>query len=160
MPLPNWMPALMDFGAYGGDWSAYLDALHAAFQADFTGQNLEYRGKRVGLKRQPIEAGKEATFWHLISEGNIEADRVPDLRRCERICWPRAILDNCEDACLSTWSETGDRGDKILIWCQDAEYLFVLADRGEYVLPWTAYPVVREHQQRKLQERFARSRNG
>ncbi|MNH30689.1 hypothetical protein D3C79_909980 [compost metagenome] len=45
--------------------------------------------KRLGLKRHPVIQGKEATFWHMISEGNDEAERLPDLRRCERIRWPR-----------------------------------------------------------------------
>lgn len=32
--------------------------------------------------------------------------------------------------------------------------LVILADRGDYILPWTAYPVVHTHQQRKLQKEF------
>lgn len=35
--------------------------------------------------------GKEATFWHMIQEGRIEEDRTPDIRRCERIRWPKPI---------------------------------------------------------------------
>jgi len=46
-------------------------------------------GKRLGLKRHPMTQNKEATFWHMIQEGSVESERIPDIRRCERIRWPR-----------------------------------------------------------------------
>lgn len=155
--LPPWLPEIILLETYNGDWDRYLDAIYAAFQADFIGTTLQFQGKRVGLKRHPIVEGREATFWHFVSEGEIEADRLPDLRRCERIAWPRAIIDNCGDSCLKIWSEEV-RGDlRVHVWCEVAEYLLILADRGDYVLPWTAYPVVLPHRKRKLQERWERA---
>ena len=110
----------------------------------------------MGLKRHPIIQGKEATFWHMISEGNDEAERLPDLRRCERIRWPRPIIENTEDAALKVWREPNGSGHRVLIWFAEAEYLVVLDERKDYILPWTAYPVEREHQQRKLEKRWER----
>ena len=43
---------------------------------------------------------------------------------------------------------------RILIWLESEQYLVVLTDRGEYILPWTAYQVTRDHQQRKLQKEY------
>lgn len=33
----------------------------------------------------------------------------------------------------------------------EENYLVILADRGDYILPWTAYLVEQPHRQRKLQ---------
>ncbi len=40
--------------------------------------------------------------------------------------------------------------ERILIALPDFSYLVVLADRGDFVLLWTAYPVEHDHQKRKL----------
>ena len=154
--VPSWLPDLILFKDFNGNWDVYLEALYERFQRDFGGAGLEFQGRRVALKRHPIIKRKEATFWHFISEGSAEMDRVPDFRRCERIGWPRAIIDNCADATLKIWTEEVKNDARIQVWCEDAEYLFVLADRNKFVLPWTAYPVVREHQKRKLQNRWER----
>ncbi|MDP2843505.1 MAG: hypothetical protein Q8O06_07725 [Acetobacterium sp.] len=36
------------------------------------------------------------------------------------------------------------------LWFAQENYLVILADRGEYILPWTAYLVEQPHRQRKL----------
>lgn len=154
MPLPAWLPAIISFGSYEGDWDKYLAAVYDGFKQDLVNVSLVFQGRRVGLKRHPVELGKEATFWHLISEGKTEADRIPDIRRCERIRWTRAIIDNCNDPSLKFWTEVVRGDTRIHVWCEDAEYLVVLADRGSYVLPWTAYPVTQDHRKKKLLARW------
>lgn len=160
MDAPAWLPEIITFDAYNGNWSRYVEALHAVFKKDFLGGEFFYDGRRVALKRHPIENGKEATFWHFISTGQTEVDREIDFRRCERIGWPRAIINNCSDACLKIWTEDARNDRRIQIWCEPAEYLVVLADRGDYVLPWTAYPVVQPHRQRKLLARWKSATRG
>lgn len=83
------------------------------------------------------------------------------MRRCERIAWIRVILSNPEHQSIKTWSEAGDRSTGVFLWYERAEFLVVLDDRGEFVLPWTAYCVERPHQKRKLHARWeAASKNG
>jgi hypothetical protein len=36
----------------------------------------------------------------------------------------------------------------------DFSYLVVLADRGRFLLPWTAYHLERPHERRKLEQRW------
>lgn len=55
------------------------------FYLDFLDSKPVFQGRRLGLKRHPLSQGKEATFWHMISEGTTEEKRTPDFRRCERI---------------------------------------------------------------------------
>jgi hypothetical protein len=160
MNLPEWVPPLEDLKNYGGDFSRYLEAIYQIFCTDFVKSKPVFVGKRLGLKRHPVIQGKEATFWHMISEGNDEAERLPDLRRCERIRWPRPIIENAADTVLKVWREPNGSGHRVLIWFAEAEYLVVLDERKDYILPWTAYPVEREHQQKKLEKRWERYREG
>ena len=46
--------------------------------------------------------------------------------------------------------------DRICLWFESEEYIVILADRGEYILPWTAYMVDRSHRKRKLQREYER----
>ena len=43
--------------------------------------------------------GKPGTFWHIVSSGENEEERLPDLRRYERVAWPAHILDYCKKNC-------------------------------------------------------------
>lgn len=156
MALQHWFPDLIRLEDHEGNWENYLSAIYQSFCADFIDVQIEFQGKRVGLKRHPVEAGKEATFWHFISEGSVEADRTPNIRRCERIGWPRAIIDNCDDPGLLIWTEMRGKDPRIHVWCESASYLLVLSDRGEYVLPWTAFHVEYEHERRKYRARYER----
>jgi hypothetical protein len=106
-----WLPTLVVFNSYNGDWDLYEAALYAVFMTDFVHSKPTFRGKRLGLKRHPVSQGKEATFWHLISEGANEADRTPDMRRCERIGWPRPGIDNCDAQNVKVW-EAQRRGER------------------------------------------------
>jgi hypothetical protein len=101
-----------------------------------------------------MEQGKEATFWHLISEGKVEGERLPDMRRCERIRWPRPIIEHADEPVIKIWENKRKRETRICIWFEDVEYLVVLASRKGYVLLWTAYPVTWAHTKRKLQKEY------
>lgn len=150
----DWIPPLLSFNEYGGDWNRYLNAIYAAFKHDFVDDKPIFRGRRLGLKRHPLTDGKEATFWHMIQEGSVEAERTPDLRRCERIRWPRAIIEHEEELSVKVWVNYRGKEKRICLWFVPESYLVVLADRDKYILPWTAYPVERPHQQRKLQREY------
>jgi hypothetical protein len=154
MEKPSWLPELVLFEKYSGDWQKYLEAIYAFFKADFLDSRPTYNGKRVGLKRHPLSQGKEATFWHLISEGSVEVDRLPDMRRCERIRWPRPIIENSGEKVLKVWKNVRNGETRICLWLEREEYLLVLAERKDHVLPWTAYMVDRAHTKQKLQREF------
>jgi hypothetical protein len=157
MAKDDWLPALMVFNDYGGDWERYLEAIYAVFRGDFVASKPAFRGRRLGLKRYPDYDGKEATFWHMISEGSVEEDRIPDFRRCERIRWPRPIIEHDAEPEVLVWTEPrGANDDRIHIYLPDERYLVVLADRGSYILPWTAFHIEHENGHRKYLQRHAR----
>jgi hypothetical protein len=153
----SWLPPLVHLNDFEGDWVAYLKELERVFGRDFGDPRPPFRGKRMGLKRHPVVNGVSATLWHLISEGKGEDNRQPDLRRAERIAWPRAVLNAAEarDPRVVLWEEADPRrGPKVLVALADFSYLVVVDDRGDYVLLWTAYPTSHEHERRKLRRRY------
>lgn len=155
-----WLPPLVLLSNSGGDWQSYLELLYRYFEADFIHSKPRWPNKRVGVKRQPEEQGKAATFWHFISEGSVEADRVPDLRRCERIRWPKPVMDSFDDTqpkavSQIVWWKTERKGEeRYVLALADFSYVVVVADRGTYVLPWTAYCVAQPHRQNKLRKEY------
>jgi len=106
------------------------------------------------MKRHPESQGKAATFWHIISEGNIEENRLPDMRRCERIRWPRPVIEHSHENGVKVWKNIRGREIRICLWLESLEYLVILADRKDYVLLWTAYMVDKDHRRQKLQKEF------
>jgi len=151
---PEWLPDIVPLSDYGGNWEEYLEVIYSYFKQDFIDSKPTFRGRRLGLKKHPLEKGKEATFWHFISEGAIEDERTPDLRRCERIRWPKPIIENSDKSAIKVWENRRSNEKRILLWLEDQEYLVVLAERKGYLLPWTAYMVSENHRKKKLRKEY------
>lgn len=151
---PAWLPPLVLFNDYGGNWDVYLDVIYDWFKQDFIDSKPVFQGRRLGLKRHPMTHGKEATFWHMIQEGDVEDDRTPDFRRCERIRWPRPVIEHNDDSAIKIWRNQRGNEVRVCLWFAQENYLVILADRGDYILPWTAYLVEQPHRQRKLQREY------
>ncbi len=156
---PEWLPELICLEDFGGNWSDFFEFVYRCFHQDFVANKPSFRGRRLGLKRHPEYDGKSATFWHMISEGQNEENRTPDMRRCERIRWPKPIIERGTDPSLKIWAEPKGRNKRIHIWFEEEGYLVVLDDRGEYILPWTAFYIEREHQRRKYNKRWEKHKN-
>lgn len=153
---PEWIPELVYLAAFGGDFNKYFEYVYESFKKDFIETKPEFRGRTIGLKRFPIENGKESVFWHITHEGEVEADRVPDLRRFERIKWPRPIILNNKDQRIKCWRNKRKGGQRILLYLEEFRYLVVLADRGDYVLLWTAYLIEHNSNHEKLLKEYRR----
>lgn len=147
----NWLPELVLLEDWSGSWKRYLEALYSYFKEDFVENKPVFRGQKVTFKRHPILKGKEATFWHLISERKEKEEKI-DLRRCERIRWPRPIIENWDTNVIKFWKNTRKGEIRICLWLKDQEYLVILAERKKYILLWTAYMVTRPHRKAKLEK--------
>lgn len=153
----DWLPPLLLMEDYNGNWERYFAAVYAVFSADFVISKPTFQGRRLGLKRHPEYDGKSATFWHMISTGTDEAERIPDIRRCERMRWPKPIIENDQSFDLKVWTEKRGSSIRVHLWCEAEGYLVVLDDRTDYLLPWTAYFVEREHERTKINKRWLRA---
>jgi hypothetical protein len=151
----GWLPALVTLGSCGGDPHHYFDVLFSHFTQDFITTRPTYPGRRWAMKRHPEYEGKPATFWHLISEGADEEERLPDMRRCERIRWPRPMIDAVLTGRVLCWRKQHKTSERVLMAIDDFSYLIVLEDRGTFIMLWTAFHVEYEHRRRKLQKEWA-----
>lgn len=144
MPLPELM-LLAD--AEGEDsaakWPNYIDDIYAEFRHTAADAGLVFRGwpvvcpymepQRGAPPKQPYQ-GKHFSFWHSMSTGPKEDERVPDFPRCERIDWIGWVIRNAEDPAWVRWWENerrGDRGPKthVPLWLFEHNYAVIL-DKG------------------------------
>ncbi len=107
----------------------------------------------IGIKHDLLN-GKEITFWHIVSEGDVEAERIPNLRRCERIRWPRPIIEHFNNEEIKIWENDKNRSKRVYLWLDSMDYLVVLVKRHTYYLLLTAFPIEHEHYRRKLQKEY------
>lgn len=159
------LPPLVKLEDFDGKWDGYIDAVFAEFHRDFLETQPKYQGKWVRCRRDPTYRGKEAGFWHCTSEGLSENDRIPDLRRCERIRWIRFALEHIGEVGIDCWTNTRHRAVRHLVWVRE-EFLIVLEEHRRqrdgfvYYQLVTAYCTAEEHRKQKLRVERDRSRNG
>jgi len=161
--MVKWLPDLVLLADYENNWDKYLHALYSFYNEDFIKSKPIFRGKKLAVKKHPSIDGKEATFWHIIQEGEKEHERIPNLRRCERIRWPKPIIEHCQECGIKVWeNERYTKKGKqisICIWFERVGYLVVLRKRRGYILFWTSYPVTIAHMKQKLEEEYQAYKN-
>jgi hypothetical protein len=150
----SWLPHLVRLASWGNDWNAYVEALYQFYRQDFVCGRPLFRQQRVAVKRYPSQDGRDVTFWHLISEGGKEHERLPELRRCERIRWPRPIIEHESQDGVLVW-QNERRGERAFcVLCLAERYLVVLGIRGGYLLLKTAYPIYSDKKLSRLIEEY------
>jgi len=148
MTQPAWLPPLTPFG---GNWSEYEAALYAIFRKDFVLTRVMFEGKRVIVKTYPPARGKEAGFWHLISDGPTEATRLPDMRRCERMPWVRAMIEAAPPN-VRRWRNKRGTANRVVIALPDFSYVVILDVRKNHFVVWAQYCVEQPHRRDKFRK--------
>lgn len=143
------MPPLILLEDYDGNFEQYLEAVYAIFKRDFINSKPTWEGKRVALKKFPMEFGKEHTFYHITHEGHDEETRIPDFRRMERIAFSRVMIDNYAHPQLKVWEKRINNSNRIHILNEEERFLVVLEKRQDYFLLWTAFYIEYDHALRK-----------
>ena len=144
------LPDLIFFEDYKGNFALYNEAVYAVFKHDFVKNRPVFQGKKLALKAHPLIDGKEYTYYHFTHSGNVETERVPDMRRMERIGFPKPMIDFSDDKDLIVWRNKRGTSERILILHHAERYLVVLEDRINYILPWTAYLIEDDSRLRRL----------
>lgn len=131
------------------DWNNYAEfedwLYNEVYLKQIIGGRLSFLGLPVRLRRYPVhENGKAFTFYHLISEGKVEADRTSDPERCRRLHWVPFILQNAMDMdSIKCWVNSRRRKNadtkNVVLWLKDYNYLVVLEKRHDFYLLKTAY---------------------
>lgn len=136
------LPPLLNFT---GDWDDYVEQLYTIFLDEIAKGGLTFRGDPVSCRRMPETDKRWAAFWHLVQEGRIEDDRLPDLRRCERLRWIKYVIENWNtDSSIQWWENNRDGNVSVLLWLNE-EYLVILAKRNGYWLLKSAYETSKPH---------------
>ena len=148
------LPELIELTQFEGDFNRYLEAVYELFKRDFIDRKPVFRGMRVGLKKYPLYQDKEATFWHMTTEGNDEANRKTDLRRMERIQWPAPMINGSTHPYLKVWENTRGAKTNVLIFHDAENYLVVLRKANGYIIPWTAYLIEYKARKYKLMKEY------
>ncbi|MCH7805817.1 MAG: hypothetical protein IH995_01550 [Proteobacteria bacterium] len=149
MTLPDLMP-LTDFE---GDVELYLDGLYEFYEINIVRAGLTFDGNPISCRRHPETDGKGFRFWHIISTGTAEEERIPDLRRCETITLIPYILNNVNnDPNISYWENIRGTETNILIFLDGEDYLVILGKRRNYNLLKSAYPIIQPNRKRRLLE--------
>lgn len=152
---PPWLPQELHYADYKGDWEKFLKDVYSIFERDFKKSKSIYEGLRIVFDSR-IENGKEMAFWHLIQKEDYKAeDRVPDLRRCERIPWLKPIIEHTHESFVSLWENSRkkpkrQRQTRILLWLEELDYLVILGKRPKEIVLITAYCTDIESQRKKL----------
>ena len=128
------IPQIIEYDSYDGNYEEYENDIYAAYQSTFESQEFSWGEKPIRQKKHPMFKGKSGTFWHIISSGDSEESRIPDFRRYERVTWPAYILSYCKDNCdkILVWKNQRKNKTRILLWCQDIDYLVVLDERKDF----------------------------
>jgi len=150
------IPPIIELDSYNGNYAEYENAIYNAYQSSFEDHRFFWNEKPIVQKKYPLLKGKPATFWHIISSGSEEENRLPDLRRYERVTWPGYFLGYCKDNCdkLLVWKNKRNNKTRILLWCQPIDYLVVLEEHPTYCIFWTAYPIIYSHTKEKLKKEY------
>ncbi len=136
----------------GSDWPVYQDELYRIFCKTLLSDPAFFLGMQVRIKRHPEYLKMHFAFWHLITEGEKESERTPDLRRCERIAWIRWVIENNElHPGIYYWKNLRKGRVHVVIWYKAENYVVILEERKEYYLLKTAY-VVAPHRLKSLQK--------
>jgi hypothetical protein len=142
-------PKILEFS---GQWEPYEEALFQIFKATIIQGNLVFSGLPVRTRFLPSTKGKHFTFWHLITEGELEEKRTPDFRRCERLSWIQWVLNNyASHSGISVWQERRKGSKDHVLWYEAGQYVVVLSKRSTYFLLKTAYYASKQKKIQSLQ---------
>jgi hypothetical protein len=154
MYKPQWLPEPLCFG---GNWDQFINIVYAVFKRDFINTRPIYKTLPVNHDTRIID-GREAGFWHIVQKDEpLVKERVPDLRRCERVPWPKPIIENSNDKSISVWKDERKkpgrpRQIRVLIWLEDLDYIIVLRERPREMILITAYCIEFESHRQKLRK--------
>jgi hypothetical protein len=155
----EWLPEIVCLDSCGGNWDNYCNVIYKIFHQDFVVSRPKYNDIPVAIDTR-LENGKEATFWHIIQTDNlIVGERLPDFRRCERVCWIRPIIENAivSDGGVLIWTDEKKGQIRTYLWLKEMNYLVVLRVTMKYAVLITAFYVDSEHMRNKLLKDFHRT---
>lgn len=153
MTRPSWLPELFETKRW--DHSTY-DMLYRIFCTDFIDSKTHFCEKHVSIPKD-LEDGKHKTFWHVTTRDDKgSGQRLPDLRRCERLPWLKPLLENPTKPEVLAWEFMEDDGSvNIYVWLKDQDYIAIIKKTKKgYLILRTAYWVEYGNTKKKLMKKY------
>lgn len=147
-------PALIEANEFGGNFQNYFKAVYTIFENDFIKSQPIFENQKVAVRKYPLEDGLHRTFYHITHEGEDEQNRQPDLRRMERIRFPKFVLNNNKHNEILIWKNKRGKDERILLFNEAENYIIILTERENFYLFVTAYLVQQEHRKNKLLKEY------
>jgi hypothetical protein len=151
------LPELVCLNDFGGNYQKYIDAVYAIFEQDLIKNRPKFGSYKLSLKSLPLFQQRSYSFYHLTHQGDNETERIPDLRRCERIGWVKPTIENTENWNLKFWEQSRNGKSRLCIQLSvedDVDYFVILDVRVNCVLIWTAFVAEYEHEKRKKEKEY------
>jgi len=158
-----WLPETVPCSNWA-NFPEYDELLYQIFKAQFIDSAPIFNGFPVKIRFHPKVCDKEQTFFHVTSKNYTpDTERCPDPRRCERINWIRAFIENydCDpslcEACegVKVWYEPYHSYQRVYLLLEEERYVVILEKRESFILLITAYYVDQDHSLRKLLKKYA-----
>lgn len=145
-------------------WKVFVEVLYKVFLKQLANAGLTLDGLPVRCRYRPPYDNKHSSFWHLISEGDVETDRTPVLDRCAHLQWVAWIIQNADNPTIvRRWEQqrTTRRGPatRIPLWLFQENYAVILEKQRDFFLVVTAFspePHQSETYQQEWQEWMSR----
>ncbi len=150
------MLQLSELILFNGNWEEYEERLYSVFKKDFLDSGIYFLEKKVEIIKEPKFKDREWSFWHLTSTGKIESEREPDLRKCERIGWIKAIVESFPHENIISWEIIEKGRPRICLCYGDWEYLVVLKKTYSGFILITAHPIEFKNTKNKLKRQYER----
>lgn len=157
MPTLPWLPDLLQVSPWSG---STFDDLYSVFSNSIKGGRLTYRGNKI-WHFPDLDDGREEIFWHLTScKDKNTGDRLPDLRRCERLHWIPIILAACANSDVLEWDYAEGSGKiNSYVWLKEENFVIILkkypkGDRRILTSYYLDYTNSIQKMQRKYNERL------
>ena len=150
---PDWLEPLALLEDFSGDPEAYVAHLFSVFTRDFITTTPMFNGKKV-LHDKKDDNGRPQAFTHITTEENCQTkQRELCIRRCERIAWIKAVIENSNDPKVLVWEKEQHTSKRIaartFLFLEDEDFLVILQEIkwGHYLI--TAIYVDSPNQKRK-----------
>jgi len=151
-PEPTWLPEVLSLSPWK---ESTYNILYNLFQVDLIRSRPVYRGNKILVPRE-IEDGKERIFWHLTARKDLKSgERLPDLRRSERLLWIKPILENSGQPEVLDWDNNEGKKVKTYVWLKEYDFIVILKKlKNDRRLLITAYYIEYENTRQKFLKKF------
>lgn len=167
----SWLPRKVYIDSSHNKEFDYILQIRDIFELDFVRNKTYLNGLPVFVNSGEITC-KNDTFWHITSKGtgrhippDYKEERVRCTKRCERIKWCKAVIENSSNEFVNFWEEKNKNKIRVHIHLRlseldanESDYLVVLEKRKTHFLLITTFCLETMRDKEKYKHRYLRNK--